>query len=80
MGKGHLERPRRGWEEIGMDLTSNSFKTCLEGIGLVDVDGVRVAEDLLQWRFLVYLFICGLFDETANNSDHIALNHVTISE
>jgi hypothetical protein len=29
----------RGWEEIGLDLTSYSFKTCLEGIGLVDRRG-----------------------------------------
>jgi hypothetical protein len=47
---------------------------------LDDVDCVHVAEDLVQWRLLVYLFMYLWFDKTVNNSDYITLNDVIISE
>jgi hypothetical protein len=36
-----------------MDLKFYSFKTCLESIGSVDVDGVHITKDLVEWQPLV---------------------------
>jgi hypothetical protein len=44
-GKRPLGRPRRGWEDIKMDL---------QEAGLEGMDWIDVAEDWDRWRALVY--------------------------